>query len=108
LAELAFAFIIDPVQWVVKDKNREQFVVSSQSKIIAERAKAIYAGQLQRGLEANHSNRFVAIEPESGDHFLADTFSEAVALARATHPQRISFVIRIGHETAIHLGGMAK
>ena len=53
-------------------------------------------------LEAEHPNQFVAIEPTSGEHFLADSFSNAVSASRSAHPDRIAFVIRIGHEAAIH------
>jgi hypothetical protein len=83
-------------------------MISEQSKSVAERAKGIYAEQLRNKLEAGEPGRFVAIEPDSGDYFLADSFSQAVALARAAHAERISFVIRIGHDAAIHLGGIAK
>lgn len=81
-------------------------MTSSNTTLVAERAKAIYSERLQAGLEATHANRYVAIEPESGEHFLADSFAGAVAAARAAHPERISFVIRIGHSAAIHLGGL--
>lgn len=56
-------------------------------------------------LEPQHLNCFVAIEPESGDYSLADTFDEAVKQARAKHPSRLSHTIRIGHRAALHLGG---
>ena len=82
-------------------------MISEQYKSIAEKAKQIYAEQSRTELEALHLNRFVAIEPESGDHFIADSFSQAVADARHTHPNRISFVIRVGHEAAVHIGGIA-
>ena len=81
-------------------------MISEHSKSVAERAKAIYAERLQADLEAEHHGRFVAIEPESADHFIADSFSQAVEAARSAHPDRISFVIRIGHEAAIHIGVM--
>jgi hypothetical protein len=81
-------------------------MISSHSTEVAERAKAIYRGSLQAELEAAHPDGYVAIEPESGDHFLADSFGQAVAAARMAHPDRISFVIRIGHPAAIHLGGL--
>jgi len=73
---------------------------------VAERAKAIYIERLRGELEAAHKGGYVAIEPDSGEHFLADSFGRAVAAARSAHPDRISFVIRIGHSAAIHLGGL--
>jgi hypothetical protein len=82
-------------------------MISDHSKSVAEMAKRIYAERLRSQLEAEHLNRFVAIEPESGDHFIADSFSQAVANARKAHPDRISFVIRVGHKAAIHIGGIA-
>ena len=82
-------------------------MISDHSKSVAETAKRIYAERLRSQLEAEHLNRFVAIEPESGDHFIADSFSQAVANARKAYPDRISFVIRVGHEAAIHIGGIA-
>ncbi|HYV38280.1 MAG TPA: hypothetical protein VE988_21535 [Gemmataceae bacterium] len=81
-------------------------MISSHTTQVAERAKAIYSRQLQADLEAAHADGYVAIEPESGEHFLAESFAGAVAAARAAHPDRISFVIRIGHPAAIHLGGL--
>ncbi|MGB6041942.1 MAG: hypothetical protein WBF93_02185 [Pirellulales bacterium] len=82
-------------------------MVSEQSLSVAEKAKRIYADQLQSELEAKHRDRFVAIEPESGEHFVADSFSQAVADARRAFPDRISFVIRVGHDAALHIGGVS-
>lgn len=81
-------------------------MISSHTTRVAERAKAIYSQRLQAELEATHSDRYVTIEPGSGEHFLADSFAGAVAAARAAHPDRIAFVIHIGHPGAIHLGGL--
>ena len=81
-------------------------MISNHTTHVTERAKAIYSRRLQTELEASHPNGYVAIEPESGEHFLADSFGAAVAAARAAHPDRIAFVIRIGHRAAIHLGGL--
>lgn len=81
-------------------------MISSHTTQVAERAKAIYKERLKGDLETTHLDGYVAIEPDSGEHFLADSFGEAVAAARTAHPERISFVIHIGHAAAIHLGGM--
>ena len=83
-------------------------MVSADTTAVIARAKRIYAEQLQAALEPQHRNRFIAIEPESGDYFLGDTFDEAVKSAQAKHPTRLSHTIRIGHRAAFHLGGMQR
>src|SRR3977135_671221 len=80
-------------------------LVSDETKSVIERAKRLYADQLRTVLEPQHTNRFVAIEPESGEYFLGDTFDQAVKSARAKHPSRLSHIIRIGHRAAFHIGG---
>lgn len=78
-------------------------MISEHTDSIAARAKAIYADRLQAKLETENQNKFVAIEPESGDYFVSDSFGQAVADARLVYPDRISFVIRVGHQAAIHM-----
>ena len=83
-------------------------MVSADTRSVSERAKRIYAERLQALLEPRHLNRFVAIEPESGEYFLGDTFDEAVKSARAKHPARVSHTIRVGHRAAFHMGCMPR
>lgn len=71
----------------------------------ADRARRIYDQQLRATLEAQHAGQFVAVEPESGDFFLADTFDAAVAAARDAHPARPPHVMRVGHPAALYIGG---
>ena len=80
-------------------------MVSTDTKRVIERAKRIYVERLQADLEAQHRGRFVAIEPESGEYFLGETFDEAVKSAREKHPGRLSHTIRIGHPAAFYMGG---
>ena len=80
-------------------------MVSAETKSVIDRAKRIYADYLQADLESQHMDRFVAIEPESGDYFLGDTFDEAVKSARTKYPSRLSHTIRIGHRAAFQIGG---
>lgn len=80
---------------------------SEHSREVASGAKRLYAEQLQAKLEAEHHGSYVAIEPTSGDYFLADSYADAVARARAARPDQIAFVIRIGHDAAVHIGAMA-
>ena len=80
-------------------------MVSAQTRSVIERATHIYDDRLRVALEPGHSGRFIAVEPESGDYFLADSFDGAVLAARAAHPSRLSHVMRVGHAAALHLGG---
>ena len=68
------------------------------------RATALYEGSLKAMLEPSHRDEFIAIEPDSGDYYLGPTLTEAVTAARAAHPNRLSFVMRIGHRAALHIG----
>ena len=81
-------------------------MISAQTRSVAERAKRIYEERLRADLEVHHPGRFVAIEPESGEHFLADTLDGAVRAARSKHPSRLSHVVRVGHPAALTMGGV--
>ena len=80
-------------------------MVSAETKSVIDQARKIYASQLQQELEVNHRDRFVAIEPISGEYFLGDTFDESVKAARTKFPSRLSHTIRIGHRAAFQIGG---
>lgn len=82
-------------------------MISDETRSVIEQSKQIYEQHKER-LEAEHRDRYVAIEPESGDCFLADTFDNAVQAARAKYPSRLSHTIRIGHEAAFHIGLMER
>ena len=71
---------------------------------IAKEAKAVYDADYREQLESDHFGEFVAIEPQSRDSFVAETFIDAALAAKERHPTRKSFVIRIGYEAAVHIG----
>ena len=81
-------------------------MVTAETSAVIERAKRIYVERLQAAIEPQHQGRFVAIEPESGDYFLGDTFDEAVRAARVRHPDRPSHTVRVGYRAAFHMGGL--
>lgn len=72
--------------------------------LLANDAKRLYESKLRESLEATHTDDYVAIEPESGSHFIGHTFLAAALAAKNAYPDRKSFVLRIGHEAAFHLG----
>ncbi len=75
---------------------------------LVRRAEEIYYGRLQRLLESEHKDEFVAIEPESGEYFLGRTLSEATKAARQVYPDRPTHVMRVGHKAALHFGVHSK
>ncbi len=73
------------------------------NKTVATAARPIYE-TLKSDLEAQHLNRFVAIEPASGEYFVADTLSDAIGESRKKYPDRLVHTFRIGHNATIHFG----
>lgn len=71
---------------------------------IAEKAREVYELELKDQLEAIHRDKFVAIEPTSRAYFLGETFIAAALAAKEAFPGRKSFVMRIGHDAAFHIG----
>ncbi len=70
--------------------------ITSRAKVIYEQKRAEY--------EKEHLGKFIAIEPDSGDVFIADSFDAAVAKAVSCHPNKVSHTICIGKEAAFHIG----
>ena len=79
---------------------------SEHSIEVARKAQVIYDHRLRCKLEVSNPDEFVAIEPESGDFFLGKTLSAAIQAARAVHPHRLPFALRVGHPTTVELGVM--
>ena len=67
-------------------------------------AKQLYESELRESLEAEHRDEFVTIEPVSRTYYLGSTFSVAVQKAMRDCPGLMSYTLRIGHRTALHLG----
>ena len=74
---------------------------------LVERGRAFYDEHLKEELEPEHTGRYVAIEPESGRYFLADTGSGALEAALAEMPDSLFYLARVGYRTADSLGGYA-
>ena len=73
---------------------------------IAEQAKRFYQLRLKTDLETTHRDQFVAIEPISESFYLGDRFIDAALAAKTAFPHRKSFVLRVGHDAAFHIGGV--
>lgn len=71
-------------------------------------ATDFYERELRPTLEVAHLHEFVAIEPVSGNWFIGKSMREATRQARQACPGQLSFVIRVGHRAALHIGGFDK
>jgi hypothetical protein len=89
-------------------QKREADMASKLSVDLRIRATAICQERLKNHLESTNPDDFVAIEPESGDFFLGKTLSEAIQAARAAHPARLPFALRVGHRSTVELGATAQ
>lgn len=73
-------------------------------EVCASRAKQLYEASIRSEVEPHCLHKYVSIEPDSGRDFIGDTFSEAVAAARAVFPERLTHTVRVGHSAALHFG----
>ncbi|MBC7818020.1 MAG: hypothetical protein IAG10_14110 [Planctomycetaceae bacterium] len=71
---------------------------------IARQAKAFYEAELRQELEVEHRDEFIAIEPISRTYYLGTTMVEASRQARALYPDRRSYLMRVGHKSAMQIG----
>jgi len=69
-------------------------------KGLARRGQALYEQKLRAFLEPQHSGRFVAVEPDTEQYWVADTPEEACRRARAALPGRFFHLIRVAFPAA--------
>ncbi len=72
---------------------------------LIEQGQRIYDERLRAQLEPTQTGRFVAIEPVTGRYFLGDTDTAALLAARATMPDSLFYLMRVGQQTAHTVGG---
>ena len=56
-----------------------------------------YYEKLREQLEATAKGKIVAINPDNGDHFVADSVMEAVRIGRQHYPECVFYIARIGY-----------
>jgi hypothetical protein len=74
---------------------------------LVERGQTAYRQRLASILEPSHLGEFVAVEPDSGRYFLADTASAALVAAHTAMPNKLFYLTRVGRETAHTVRGHA-
>ena len=72
---------------------------------LVRRARQLYDQKLRSLLEPQHQGHFVAIEPQTGKYFVADTGTAALVEAHKAMPQHTFYLAKIGYEAADSLHG---
>ena len=91
---------------VFENKVGAIMVDRADSREIAKRAKELYEARWRAEWERDPLPEFAAIEPESATYFLGKSFSDAIRSARHAPPDRVTFMLRIGHDCAVEMVGM--
>lgn len=66
---------------------------------IAQEGKRIY-GQIKGQYDPKEKGKFLAIDVDSGNVYLADTSAEALVKAKENHPDKVFYVVKIGYDSA--------
>jgi hypothetical protein len=72
---------------------------------LAESGQRFYDERLRALLEPDHEGEFVAIEPETERYFLGPTGLAALRAGRQDLPDKLFYLLRVGHDAAYRLGG---
>jgi predicted nucleic acid-binding protein len=83
------------------NKNAENLLSPEQ---VVEKGQKFYAEKLKAELEPDKNGKFVVIEIESGDYFIADTLVEALEKAKDKYPSKLFHTVKIGFEGIYKMG----
>ena len=75
----------------------------SNPRQIAERGEAIYRDRYQQQYERDYPGKFVAIDVQTENAYIADTPEDALADAHTQAPQGIFHLIQVGHAGAFRV-----
>jgi hypothetical protein len=70
----------------------------------ARRAEAYYARSLRAQLEPEHTGKYLVLDVESGDYELDEDEMAALDRARAKHPDRLFYILRVGYRASVFIG----
>ena len=73
--------------------------------VLSESGQRLYDEHLRDLLEAEHSGEFVAIEPDTERYFLGLTGLAALRAGRKEMPDKLFYLLRVGHDAAYRVGG---
>ncbi|MFH1890063.1 MAG: hypothetical protein ABIJ91_00620 [Candidatus Kuenenbacteria bacterium] len=81
------------------NNNNEELIKQADIQKIAQRGSEIYEG-IKVKYDPKEKGKFLAIDIDSENVYLADTSAEALELAREMHPNKVFYVLKIGFDVA--------
>ena len=79
--------------------NTEELIKKADIQRIAEEGAKIYE-QTKVNYDPKEKGKFLAIDIDSKETYLGNSSAEALELARARHPNKVFYVIKIGFDVA--------
>jgi len=70
----------------------------------ARRAEEYYERHLRAKLEPEHKGHYLVLEVESGDYEVDADEMAAIDRARARHPDRLFYILRVGYPASVFIG----
>ena len=71
---------------------------------LARRGQEYYDRVLRADLEPEHNGEFLVLDVESGEYELDASQLAALDRAEAKRPDRVFYILRVGHRTAARIG----
>ena len=78
--------------------DAQDLIKKADIQKIAEQGGKIYQ-KIKVNYDPKENGKFLAIDIDSGEVYLANTSAEAVELAREAHPGKVFYVVKIGYDT---------
>jgi hypothetical protein len=79
-----------------------------QTQELVRNAERVYDERLRARLETDHFGSLIALDPESGDFVLADTFREIDVAAQRRFGNKPVHIFRVGGGGAVRIGGVGR
>jgi len=73
----------------------------------ARRAEDYYARALRAKLEPKHKGEYLVLDVDLGDYEVDADELAAIDRARAKHPDRLLYILRVGHRASVSMGSEA-
>ena len=80
------------------------FATPTSDKNVCQRARAVYDEHIRHLVEPQHVDKFIAVEPDTGEFDFDADLSKASSKLIERRPGSKTCILRIGHKAAINMG----